>query len=144
MMEAAVRGFEVDAAMVAVLQLEVPLAASLDVAKHVRPAGERVIWNFAPAPSAFAARDLSDLFGATDILVVNEHAAIAAATLLGCKTDDIRHAGSHLSGSGCLCVVTVGAQELLRFTLKGKASVPKRSRSGRSTLQEPVTPSPVS
>jgi ribokinase len=119
--EAAAQSFQVDAATVAVFQMEVPFLASLNVARHVRAAGGRVIWNFAPAPPAFAARDLSDLLGATDIFVVNEHEAIAAATLLGCKTDDFRKAGSHLSGSGCLCVVTAGAQGAFAFHPEGQS-----------------------
>jgi ribokinase len=119
--EAAAQRFQVDAATVAVFQMEVPFLASLNVARHVRAGGGRVVWNFAPAPPAFAARDLSDLLGATDVFVVNEHEAIAAATLLGCKTDDFRNAGSHLSGSGCLCVVTAGAEGAFAFHPEGQS-----------------------
>ena len=108
--KAAVRGFAVDTATVAVFQMEVPFAASLDVAQHVRAAGGRVIWNLAPAPPSFPAGDLSNLLATTDIFVVNEHEAIAAAALLGCKNDDFRDSGSYLSGKGCLCVVTAGAR----------------------------------
>ncbi|MBM6584050.1 ribokinase [Microvirga sp. BT689] len=113
--EAAVHGFAVDAATVAVFQMEVPFAASLGVALHVRAAGGRVIWNLAPAPPSFSAGDLSNLLGTTDIFVVNEHEAIAAAALLSCKYDDFRDAGTYLSEKGCLCVVTAGARGAFAF-----------------------------
>lgn len=113
--EAAARGFAVDAATVAVFQMEVPFAASLGVARHVRAAGGRVIWNLAPAPPSFPSGDLSDLLGTTDVFVVNEHEAIAAAALLGCKYDDFRDAGAYLSEKGCLCVVTAGALGAFAF-----------------------------
>lgn len=118
--EAAICGFDVDASTVAVFQMEVPFPASLAVARHVRAAGGRVIWNLAPAPQAFPAGDLSDLLSTTDVFVVNEHEAIAAAALLGCKTDDFRYAGAHLSGSGCLCVVTAGARGAFAFHPDGR------------------------
>lgn len=117
--EAPIRGFEVDASTVAVFQMEVPFAASLDVARHVRAAGGRVIWNFAPAPPAFPARDLADLIDETDIFVVNEHEAIAAAGLLGCETDDFEVAGACLSENGCICVVTAGARGAFAFHSDG-------------------------
>jgi ribokinase len=113
--EALVRTFEVDASTIAVFQMEVPFPASLTVARQVRAAGGRIIWNLAPAPSAFLARDLSDLIGETNIFVVNEHEAIAAAALLGRKTDDFEDAGAYLSRSGCICVVTAGARGAIAF-----------------------------
>jgi ribokinase len=111
--------FEVNASTVAVFQMEVPFPASLDVARRVRAAGGRVIWNFAPAPPAFPARDLSDLINETDIFVVNEHEAIAAAALLDCAADDFKVAGAYLSGSGCICVVTAGAHGAFAFHPNG-------------------------
>ncbi|WP_046866497.1 ribokinase [Microvirga massiliensis] len=113
--EVLVRNIEADAATTAVFQMEVPFPASLNVARRVRAAGGRVIWNFAPAPSAFLARDLSDLVTETNIFVVNEHEAIAAAALLGRKTDDFEDAGAFLSRSGCICVVTAGARGAIAF-----------------------------
>ncbi|PVE23354.1 ribokinase [Microvirga sp. KLBC 81] len=121
--EAPVRDFEVDASTVAVFQMEVPFPSSLNVARHVRAAGGRVIWNFAPAPTAFMARDLSDLINETDIFVVNEHEAIAAAALLGCETDNFEHAGAYLSRNGCICVVTAGARGAFAFHSDGRSEV---------------------
>lgn len=121
--EASIRNFEADASTVAVFQMEVPFPASLSVARHVRAAGGRVIWNFAPAPPAFIARDLSDLINETDIFVVNEHEGIAAAALLGCETDDFEDAGAHLSRSGCICVVTAGARGAFAFHPDGRSEV---------------------
>src|SRR5919112_3028096 len=129
--EAAAEGFQVDAATVAVFQMEVPFTASLDVARHVRAAGGRVIWNLAPAPPSFPAGDLSDLLGTTDVFVVNEHEAIAAAALLGCKNEDFRDAGSYLSGKGCLCVVTAGALGAFAFHPDGHSE---------SVKAEPIQP----
>ncbi|WP_445503272.1 ribokinase [Microvirga sp. G4-2] len=117
--EAPIRNYEVDASTVAVFQMEVPFPASLNFARHVRAAGGRVIWNFAPAPPTFPAGDLSDLINETDIFVVNEHEAIAAAALLGCETDDFEAAGAYLSKSGCICVVTAGARGAFAFRPDG-------------------------
>ncbi|QRM30385.1 ribokinase [Microvirga sp. VF16] len=121
--EATLRGFEANAATVAVFQMEVPFSASLNVARQVRAAGGRVIWNFAPAPTAFSTRDLSDLVDETDIFVVNEHEAITAAKLLGCETDRFEDAGAYLSGSGCTCVVTAGAQGAFAFHSDGRSEI---------------------
>jgi len=117
--EASIGNFAIDSSTVAVFQMEVPFHGSLSVARHVRAAGGRVIWNFAPAPSKFAATDLSDLIGATDIFVVNEHEAIAAAALLGCETAAFEEAGAHLSQTGCICVVTAGARGAFAFHPNG-------------------------
>jgi ribokinase len=118
--DASVRSFAVDASTIAVFQMEVPFPAALSVARHVRAAGGRNIWNFAPAPSGFPATDLSDLLDATDIFVVNEHEAITAATILGCDTADFREAGAHLSRTGCTCVVTAGARGAFAFHPDGR------------------------
>jgi len=117
--DALVSTFEVNASTVAVFQMEVPFPASLNVARHVRTAGGRVIWNLAPAPPAFLPRDLSDLINETDIFVVNEHEAIAAAAILGHETDDFQDAGAYLSKSGCICVVTAGARGAFAFHADG-------------------------
>jgi ribokinase len=117
--EAAIRNFALDASTVAIFQMEVPFTASLNVARHVRAAGGRVIWNFAPAPPAFPAEDLSNLIHETDIFVVNEHEAIAAAALLGRETEDFEEAGAYLSRRGCICVVTAGARGAFAFHSDG-------------------------
>jgi ribokinase len=117
--EASIRNFGIDASTVAVLQMEVPFPGSLSVARQVRAVGGRVIWNFAPAPSKFSAPDLSDLVNATDIFVVNEHEALAAAALLGRATAAFEEAGGFLSRTGCICVVTAGARGAFVFHPNG-------------------------
>lgn len=114
-------GFKVDASTVAVFQMEVPFPASLRVAHRVRAAGGRVIWNLAPAPPEFPATDLSDLIAETDIFVVNEHEAVAAAGILGRETNDFKAAGAYLSDRGCICVVTAGAQGAFAFHPDGRS-----------------------
>ena len=101
--------------VIAVLQMEVLFEQSLLVARRVRIAGGRVIWNFAPVPPQFPAADLENLIASTDIFVVNEHEAIAAAAVLGLVTADFAEAGAYLSGCGCLCIVTAGARGAIAF-----------------------------
>jgi ribokinase len=110
-----VRSFQVDVSTIAVLQMEIPFPEALNVARYVRMAGGRNIWNFAPAPPAFPATDLSQLLEASDIFIVNEHEAVAAAAILGCDTSDFREAGAYLSRAGCICVVTAGARGAFAF-----------------------------
>jgi ribokinase len=86
----------------------------------VRATGGRVIWNLAPTPSQFPAGDLSKLIDATDIFVVNEHEAIAAARILGCETGDFQVAGAYLAESGCICIVTAGARGAIAFHSDGR------------------------
>lgn len=101
----------VGAGTLAVLQMEVPLDASLATARIVKAAGGRVIWNFAPAPIDLAAAELAEILAATDILVVNEHEALTAAALLGKQLPDIEDAAQALAASGRLvCVATAGAR----------------------------------
>lgn len=112
---ASIHSFAVDASTIAVFQMEVPFPEALTVARRVRAAGGRVAWNFAPAPSAFPATDLSNLLDTADIFVVNEHEAIAAAAVLGPDTSDFREAGTYLSRADCICVVTAGARGAFAF-----------------------------
>jgi len=118
--DASTRSSPLDADTIAVFQMEVPFAEALKVARRVRAAGGRTIWNFAPAPSAFPAQDLSDLLEATDIFVVNEHEAIAAAAILGREISDLHEAGAFLSQSGCICVATAGARGAFAFHPDGR------------------------
>ncbi len=117
--DVSVRTLAVDASTVAVFQMEVPFPPSLNVARQVRAAGGRVVWNFAPAPSEFSAEDLSSLIAATDVFVVNEHEALAAARIFGCGSPDIESAGASLSRRGCICVVTGGARGAFAFLPDG-------------------------
>jgi ribokinase len=99
------------AGMTLVLQMEVPFAASLEAAKRVRAAGGRVVWNLAPVPGRLTAGDLDTVLAATDVLVVNEHEARAAARLRGLADDGLDALAQALAASGALtCVVTAGAR----------------------------------
>jgi len=112
----AVPASAIDASTTAIFQMEVPFAASLSVARRVCAAGGRVIWNFAPAPTTFSANDLTDLIKTTHVFVVNEHEALTAAGILGCRTDDIEEAGDYLSRTGGnVCVITAGARGAFVF-----------------------------
>lgn len=99
----------VGADTVAVMQMEVPLAASLDAARKVKAAGGRVVWNLAPAPPGLTATELNDLLKATDVFVVNEIEAMMAADALG-GAADFKDAARRLAQAGSTtCVVTAGA-----------------------------------
>ena len=119
-----VHAMATDASTVAVFQMEVPFAEALRVANRVRASGGSVVWNFAPAPVAFAASDLSELIGTTDVFVVNEHEAFAAAAILGFAAGDFEEAGAHLSrAGGCICVVTAGARGAFTFHPDGTREI---------------------
>jgi ribokinase len=93
------------------LQMEVPLAASLAAAGEARMAGGRVVWNLAPVPHELDRDDLRLLLDATDVLVVNEHEAVAAAACLGGPQAGFDAAASLLAtAGGVTCVVTAGAK----------------------------------
>ncbi len=97
---------------VLVLQMEVPLAESLDAAARARRAGVRVIWNFAPVPSVMEGSGMAELLEVTDVLVVNEHEALAIAEIVGeAAGDDYLKAATVLARDfGPTCIVTAGAQ----------------------------------
>ncbi|MGF9759276.1 ribokinase [Microvirga sp. 0TCS3.31] len=99
-------------ASVLVLQMEVSLAASLDAAARARRAGARVIWNFAPVPSIKERSGMAELLEATDVLVVNEHEALAIAEIVsGPEGDDYLRAATTLANDfGPTCIVTAGAR----------------------------------
>ena len=80
---AAVPDTVLTAAAVLVLQMEVPFAENLAMARRARAAGVRVVLNLAPAPGPAEGALLGGLLDATDILVVNELEALAAQALLG-------------------------------------------------------------
>jgi ribokinase len=122
--DAAVRDLVVNASTIVVFQMEVPFVEALRVARRVRASGGRVVWNFAPAPVAFPATDLSHLVDATDVFVVNEHEAVTAAAILGCDTADVEEAGAYLSRiGGCICVVTAGARGAFAFHPDGNREI---------------------
>ncbi|NIX76178.1 ribokinase [Microvirga terricola] len=113
----AVRAAFLDDALLAktsvlVLQMEVPVEESLAAARRAREHGCKVIWNFAPTPGEEHQHLIPDLLAVTDILVVNEHEAIATAALLGAaKSGDEQQAASYLAKSfGLTCVVTRGSR----------------------------------
>jgi ribokinase len=99
-------------AAVLVLQMEVPLADSLDIALRARRAGVRVVWNFAPAPPAMERAGMAELLEATDVLVVNEHEALAIAGIVGepAGEDYLRAATALAREFGPTCIVTAGAR----------------------------------
>lgn len=99
-------------ASVLVLQMEVPLADSLDAAAKARQAGTRVIWNFAPVPATKERSGMAELLRATDVLVVNEHEALAVAEIVGVPAGDdyLQAAAAVAKNFGPTCIVTAGAR----------------------------------
>jgi ribokinase len=113
-----VRHFGADTVLV--LQMEVPFAESLGVARKVRAASGRVVWNLAPVPETMTAGMIGDLLEATDYLVTNEHEALDAASALGLAPTDYQAAVGALAKAGRLiCVVTAGAEGAFAFTSDG-------------------------
>ncbi|TSJ60252.1 ribokinase [Starkeya sp. 3C] len=109
----------VDGETVAVMQMEVPLSASLSAARRVKAAGGRVVWNLAPAPADLTASDLTDLLSVTDIFIVNEIEALMAAARLGAPAD-IEDAARLLAGRGNVtCVVTAGSAGAIAHDAQG-------------------------
>lgn len=102
---------------VLVLQMEVPFAASLDVARRTRKAGGRVIWNCAPVPPGLTRDEATDLLDASDVLIVNEHEARDMALILGIPADDIAPLAQR---SAATCIVTAGARGAFASTADGQ------------------------
>jgi len=103
--------------LIAIFQMEVPLAASLAVAHAVKAAGGTVIWNLAPAPDSLSRAQLRDILGTTDHLVVNELEALTASALLGLVGDDVEAAAARLAREGTAhCIVTAGSKGAFAFS----------------------------
>lgn len=102
------------------LQMEVPFTESVNVARRVKSANGKVIWNLAPVPDQMTGAMIHDLLDATDYLIVNEHEALDAVAALGASVADFEAASGWLARSGSLtCVVTAGAQGALAVTADG-------------------------
>ncbi|MBA1157537.1 ribokinase [Microvirga mediterraneensis] len=108
-------------ASVLVLQMEVPIADSLEVAARARRSGVKVVWNFAPVPAVKERSAIAELLAVTDVLVVNEHEALAIAEIVGERSgDDYLKAGYDLSRSfGPTCIVTAGSRGAYAITPDG-------------------------
>jgi ribokinase len=108
-------------ARVIVLQMEVPVEQSIDVAMRARAHGLHVVWNLAPAPSSLDAELCRRVLAATDVLVVNEHEAIAVATTLGVPAGDHIEAASAIARvGGGMVVVTAGAAGAIAIEADGR------------------------
>ena len=103
-----------------VLQMEVKLEESLAIASRAKRAGARVLWNLAPAPTEAERERLPALLAATDILIVNEHEAMATARLLGLSPRDAKAAAAVLARAhDVTCIVTEGAAGATAFAADG-------------------------
>ncbi len=101
---------------VLVLQMEVPFAEALEVARRTKAVSGRVVWNLAPVPERMTSDMIRDLLAATDYLITNEHEALDAAAALGARETDFEAAAAHLAKTGQLtCVVTAGARGAFAF-----------------------------
>jgi ribokinase len=129
----AARATDVPDALVApgttlVLQMEVPFAQSLAIARRIKAASGIVVWNLAPVPEQMSGEMIRDVLAATDYLIINEHEARDAASALGMPPADFAAAAGALAQAGKLtCVVTAGAQGAFAFAADG-ASVHVPSR----------------
>lgn len=105
---------------VLVLQMEVPFAQGLAAARQAKAGGARVLWNLAPAPRAFPRASLAELLDACDLLVVNEHEAIAAAGASGLDVADAQAAADALAkAAGPAIILTAGARGAFAFAPNG-------------------------
>ncbi|WP_243368807.1 ribokinase [Microvirga solisilvae] len=95
-----------------VLQMEVPLAENIAVARWAKQMSARVIWNAAPVPAGAEKGAVADMLAVTDLLVVNEHEAITVAAMIGDNAGgDYLVAASRLAHTYSLtCIVTAGAK----------------------------------
>jgi ribokinase len=105
---------------VLVLQMEVPFAEALEVARRTKSASGTVIWNLAPVPEDMTGRMVTELMAVTDYLLVNEHEALDAAAAIGLFAPGFEAAAGHLAKEGNLtCIVTAGAQGAFAVTADG-------------------------
>jgi len=103
-----------------VMQMEVPFAEALGLARRTRAASGRVVWNLAPVPEQMSAAMVRDLLEATDYLITNEHEALDAASAFGMRIADFETAAAELAKAGGLtCVVTAGARGAFAFAPDG-------------------------
>jgi ribokinase len=103
-----------------VLQMEVPFAQSLALARRMKAATGTVVWNLAPVPEQMGGELIRDLLAVTDYLITNEHEARDAASALGTPAPDFAAAAAALAQAGRLtCIVTAGAQGAFAFTSAG-------------------------
>jgi ribokinase len=108
---------------VLLLQMEVPFAQSLEMARQTRAASGRVIWNLAPVPEQMTGDMIREVLEATDFLIANEHEAQDAALALGLSPPGFEAAASLLAKAGQLtCVVTAGAQGAFAVAADGTRS----------------------
>jgi ribokinase len=120
-------------ASVLVLQMEVPIADNLEVAARARRAGVKVVWNFAPVPAIKERSAMAELLAVTDVLVVNEHEALAIAHIVGEPSGDrYLEAGSAISRLfGPSCIVTAGSRGAYAIAPDGTQS---------HAMARPITP----
>lgn len=99
-------------ASILVLQMEIPAHETLSLARRARRFGARVLLNLAPAPDDLAANLLKSLLAATDILVANEHEALAVNRVLGGRAQDDHEAAMAeiAARQGLTGVVTLGSR----------------------------------
>ncbi|MXQ11639.1 ribokinase [Microvirga makkahensis] len=99
-------------ASVVVLQMEVPFIENLEMARRARKVGATVVWNVAPVPAAVERGAMADMLAMTDVLVVNEHEALAVAALVGedAGSDYLKASSILAQVCGLVCIVTAGAK----------------------------------
>jgi ribokinase len=115
--------WQLNADTVLLLQMEVPFAEALEMARRTKAVSGRVIWNLAPVPEKMTGGMIRDLLAVTDYLITNEHEALDAASALGLTPGDFEAAAASLAKAGQLiCVATAGAQGAFAFAASGARS----------------------
>ncbi|HEU4460271.1 MAG TPA: ribokinase [Methylibium sp.] len=100
---------------VLLLQMEVPAAQSLALARRVKGCGGRVLWNLAPA-HGLAGLDTACI----DWLVVNRHELQALAASRGLEAPTPEACIERVAAAtGCTVIATLGAQGALACTPSG-------------------------
>ena len=102
---AAVPESALDAKTIVVMPLEIPLSTVAAVAAWARARGARVVVNAAPAAALPA-----EALAAIDVLVVNEHEAVAVATPFGVPVEPAAFCAAMHARFGMAAIVTLGAR----------------------------------
>ncbi|CAH2603531.1 Ribokinase [Rhodovastum atsumiense] len=106
---------------VLVLQMEVPTTEALALARRVRDAGGRVVWNLAPVPPDLTTSLLREVLAVSDVFIANEHEAVAAASIIGGPSTGWSACGGFLARFGStVCIITAGAKGAVAFTPEGE------------------------
>lgn len=122
------QGEAIAAADALLLQLEVPVEASLAAARRARAAGTTVLLNTAPAGQI-----ADELLAAANLIVANE---VEAAMLTGMGVESVAEAyaaAERLRRPGQIAIVTLGAQGAVAVSDRGRIHAPAHTVTVQDT-----------